>query len=247
VPDEQTGEVRSHRWRCHSWRHAGYCRRARAAQEAERIAEALQPVDTHRVAHVLVTMDRTKQPNASTAYKKLWRMWQSLRQAIHRHYRIDAYVAAVEQHKDGWPHMHIILVGELAVEASIHGEAWATKWLKDYAVRCGFGWFAAVSVARDKHAVAGYIAKLVADEEGYVEAHGALAGELAKTTQLPMQMPWRCRRCGYAANADFANFLEGYTAHVLILAPRSRESKNQAHANSLLEKWRSYQSKLLEV
>jgi hypothetical protein len=93
------------------------------------------------------------------------------------------YAATVEQHKSGWPHLNVMLVGTPELLESIDsGDAYA-RWLIGPAVRAGWGWRLTIERARDADAVAGYLVKLA-----------RTAGELTKSSQLPLDAPRGTRR-----------------------------------------------------
>lgn len=184
------------RYQCRSWRHAGACRRWRASVDYSRIMEALSREEPTSVTFLVLTLkDRSGEPEA--AYAILWRKWQSLRQAINRHWgtKID-YVATVEAHRDGWPHLNIILVDK-AVAADV-GDAHsrAIRWMKVHALHTGWGYMVTWERARDVGAVAHYVLKSV---PGGLERLGK---EVTKVSQIPVNAPPRFRRLRASTRVD---------------------------------------------
>lgn len=97
-------------YRCHSWRHAGECRRWRAHENFARMARPLEETDPAHVLLLVLTFDQRAFAAGLAmvglgnvlrhlsglpahvldveprwyAFRTMWRAWQSLRQAFHR-------------------------------------------------------------------------------------------------------------------------------------------------------------------
>jgi hypothetical protein len=126
------------------------------------------------------------------------RLLKRLRRAYSEPLR--AWIAVVEAHRSGWPHVNFMLYApELAAalrterlrrlddgaterEATLLGGE-----LREHAEACSWGRQSTAEAVKDTSALAGYIVKLAGK-------HDASAGELAKITQAPTNAPQRFRR-----------------------------------------------------
>lgn len=139
------------------------------------------------------------------AFKRVYRVWQLLYKRITRklkEFRWDGrrwvkrpkgdrdrekvlVIAAIEQHSKGWPHLHVAL-RHAVLHSYCTGESarvlWV-RWLKNEAMRCGFGFKGSISAARNRDAIAGYVVKV-----------SAIPGELSKGVQVPVRAPKGFRR-----------------------------------------------------
>ncbi len=195
-------------FKCHSWRHQGDCRRWIAAQNYSRISKALEPKRPRDVLLMVLTLKPSEWRDRWEAFAELSARWRSLLKAITRTYgtrrpdRIDSkgkahkrpnvtpdWVATVEIHKSGWPHMNVVLVSPVLADEK---QARALAWLKRHAVMCGFGPMASLERARSKGKVANYIVKVAGETDS--GAPRATVGEVAKISQLPINAPPHFRR-----------------------------------------------------
>ncbi len=188
-----TGQQKLVCWKCRSWRHQGDCARQVARKDFARIAEAFGRETPESLVYLVLTFDRTKDEGRGltpiTAYRTLVRRWQSLRQWLQRNFGKVGYVATVEQHRTGWPHLNVVVsCGELAkaIRDEDRKNGIAPGWLKGAAVRAGFGYRAWAEAPRDQRELAGYLVKLAHKE--------SLTGEVAKLSQLPIHSPPGTRR-----------------------------------------------------
>lgn len=173
-----TGEITILPFRCRSWRHEGECRRRKGAQDFVRIREALKK----RPAWVYMVLTEKRRGSKREAYKRIWRKWQSLRQWIQRSFKGGKleYIALVEQHKDGWPHVNILVYLPAFVAAAQADWQTLRRKVNKAAIRCGFGLHFWLEPVRSNAAIAGYFVKL--------------CHEVAKITQSPVEAPRRFRR-----------------------------------------------------
>lgn len=180
-------------WKCRSWRHAGDCARQVARKDFARISEAFGREKPESLVYLVLTLDQARDEGsgltAISAYRTLVRRWQTLRQWLDRNFGKVGYVATVEQHRTGWPHLNVVVSCEgfakaIRDEDKKHGIA--PGWLKGAAVRAGFGYRAWAEAPRDPRELAGYIVKLAHRE--------SLTGEVAKLSQLPLASPPGTRR-----------------------------------------------------
>jgi hypothetical protein len=187
---------------CNSWR-CEVCRRHEAAVTFARIKEATHkhPGGTGWVFMVL-TLDRdgfySGRPwvGSDDAYRQLSRQSRNFLARMRRAYDGEPgsdWVAVVEAHRSGWPHMNLLVYAPELAQHLEHDrvarlEAGATPResillggrLLEAATASGWGVQSIAEVAHDKDAVAGYIVKLI--------------GEASKVTQAPTNAPQRFRR-----------------------------------------------------
>lgn len=180
-------------WRCRSWRHQGECARHVARRDFARISEAFDRERPSSLVYLVLTLDQAKDQahgmTPITAYRSLVRRWQSLRQWLQRRFGRVGYVATVEQHRTGWPHLNVVVSCEsfaAAIRTEDRKNGIAPGWLKGAAVRAGFGYRAWAEAPRNAEELAGYLVKLAHRE--------SLMGEVAKLSQLPLASPPGTRR-----------------------------------------------------
>lgn len=195
---------------CNSWR-CEVCRRHEAAVTFARIKEA-----TRREGYVssgwvfiVLTLDRDGYysgkawVDTDTAYRELSRMSRNFLARLRRAFNGapgSSWVAVVEAHRTGWPHMNLLLyapelASELEASRVARIEAGATERqslllsgkLLSAATATGWGTQSTAEVAHSQDAIAGYIVKLAGEAD-------ATNGELAKITQAPTNAPQRFRR-----------------------------------------------------
>ncbi len=191
---------------CNSWR-CEVCRRHEAAVTFARIKQATDPLERDGWVYAVLTLDRNGYysgepwPDVTQAYRALGKMSTRFLRQLRRRYSIgNQWVAVVEAHRSGWPHMNLMiycpeLAAELRAERERRELAGATVRetillggeLLSIATTCGWGRQSTIEAARDTDALAGYIVKLAGN-------HDASVGELAKITQAPTNAPERFRR-----------------------------------------------------
>lgn len=180
-------------WKCRSWRHAGDCARQVARKDFARISEAFSREKPESLVYLVLTLDQSRDEGsgltAISAYRTLVRRWQTLRQWMGRHFGKVGYVATVEQHRTGWPHLNVVVSCEgfaKAIREEDKKNGIAPGWLKGAAVRAGFGYRAWAEAPKNHRELAGYLVKLAHRE--------SLSGEVAKLSQLPLASPPGTRR-----------------------------------------------------
>lgn len=102
----------------------------------------------------------------------------------------NRWVAVVEAHRSGFPHMHWMLYApELAQQLRDSPEPgdFMPPELRSHAAEVGWGPECRMQPSKNTEALAGYMVKLAGEQD-------ALTGELAKMTQLPTMAPIRFRR-----------------------------------------------------
>lgn len=189
--DRASGELAAHRFRCRSWR-CPECRYDVARGDFARILGALEGRTGAGREWLLVTLtfDPRRYRSRWDAYRAGGRCWQRLRYRLARRYGSRSaparirYVQVWEQHRSGWPHVHLALsCPELVQDVRTRGVrgvrfdvradrriplwAWKRDVLDTLATACGFGIVSDVQFPRAKEGgVAGYFAKLSAELVG---------------------------------------------------------------------------------
>lgn len=196
-----TGEEVNAKFKCGSWRHEGECARRRAAQDFARISKALEDYKIQELSFFVLTFDRMKFRNQWDAYKGLVRCWQTFSQALRREFGELAYVSVAEQHRNGWPHLNVVVacknlgarLRDNKQEANAgdgHPLAIYKRGLRDWLItrakRAGFGAMVSVELVRNKKKMADYVVKLASVEN--------VVGEVSKLSQTPVQAPKGFRR-----------------------------------------------------
>jgi hypothetical protein len=215
-------------FRCKSWRHQGSdCQRQRSQQDFARIRVGLSKFTPGATVLMVLTLARPAghwrgdEAQSDQAYRELVELWTALSKDLQREWgevllsdtgepkRFKSgelkrgrprYVATLEAHRDGWPHLNVLMECPALARAAYdytpgqpHGRALpgapsrsgAEKWLRAAAVRAGFGPHATVtrvSVSEHDH-VAGYVTK-------WEKA----SAEVSKLCQFPLNAPPRTRR-----------------------------------------------------
>lgn len=211
--DGVTGELATLRvcFRCLSWRHAGACRARRNAEDFDRVWRALKgegptgAVDPQDVVFLLNTGGGGD--GLAERYRAIWRLSVAFRQRIERRWGKLRYVATVERHRSGEPHVNNILVcPELAGLLRLRehddyppaGRLYrrTVADLKAMAAGVGYGWFVGTpEVARSVQDVAGYVLKLASTNDLPPEViDGRTVGEVVKMSQVPDVAPPHFRR-----------------------------------------------------
>ena len=193
LTNKQTGELVRIPFRCKSWR-CPRCARGVAATDFSRIRDGLLSCDPDELVFLVLTLDKTAEEanglTAKTSYATVQRRWQTLIQRIRRTYGETKVVRTTEQHRNGWPHLNVVLkspgLAESLKDRFKRGARAVTGELRDAVVSAGFGPVAWVDRPRDVTAIAGYVVKLAHRE--------TLVGEVVKLSQLPVMAPFRTRR-----------------------------------------------------
>lgn len=201
-------------YNCSSWR-CPHCARYEASVCFARIKTAFEPLSSDGSVFFVLTLDREgyysrdggRWRNVTEAYRDLGRMSEKFFKRLRRmHKRMgwapfgSKWVATVEAHRTGWPHMNIVLHSpelaeylendRLARERrgfSRRDQILVQDELRACVVGAGWGVQSTAERGRDKDALAGYITKLAG-------LAGSTAGEVAKITQAPTVAPERFRR-----------------------------------------------------
>lgn len=192
---------------CGSWRCDGCAPRAASIAFA-RIREALAPFDARDVVFAVLTLDQLgrysgeRWHSVDDVYRDVSRRTRNFLRRINRWCERlgvegpgSRWVATVEAHRSGWPHLNIVMVAPgLARIIEAHRDAalalggTATQatlmWGEalTHALAAGWGPRSTMDVARSSDAVGGYIVKLA-------KLHDAAVGEIAKLTQRPDVAP----------------------------------------------------------
>jgi len=175
--DKQTGEIVCVRFRCLSWRHAGICRFIRSMRDSARIKVGLENLG-YPLAYLVFTFDPGEWEDAVAAFTGLLPVWKRLHARISHEWGATRYVAMVESHRSGWPHLNVVCSGGLAQGL---GRGWDVKpELERMAVGAGFGRIC--------------YAQPVQNDEGLSRYLGKISMEIGKSSQVPLLAPAGFRR-----------------------------------------------------
>jgi hypothetical protein len=177
----------------------------------------------------VLTLDQRKEKLSPVElYKELSarsrKFLKRLRRQLIREHGPDAdfgsrWVATVEAHRSGVPHLNIIVHSEHLADALDAAKTTQQKynddrfacglrptnetilcdWIGAHATESGWGRMSTGERARDAGALAGYVVKLAGEADKTADAidrgcAGATTGEVVKLSQLPMNAPVRFRR-----------------------------------------------------
>jgi len=209
-PVDRSGVQTRVPYSCGSWR-CPVCRRHEAAVTFARMKEATSRAEYSADGWVfmVLTLDRdgyySGKPwhDVNTGYRELSRMSRNFLARVRRAYGGqpgNAWVAVVEAHKSGWPHVNLLLHSpELARELRAQDETFRSLGagprersllhgsVRESAEATGWGRQSTAEAAQSRDAVSSYIVKLAGQ-------HDASVGEVAKITQAPTNAPVRFRR-----------------------------------------------------
>jgi len=180
--EKEKAKVRA--FKCRSWRHKGECSQWKGAQDFRRIEAALKENPDDWVYSVL-TFDQNEWFNDFHAYKGLYGCWDKLRKRLEREWGSFKYIAVCEKHRNGWPHLNI-LIRNKKLAAACAGTGWKAvrkNWLEPHSIESGFGMRTWIEPVRNSEAMAGYVVKLC-----------NTIGEVTKSNQVPDNAPKNFRR-----------------------------------------------------
>jgi len=229
------------RFRCRSWRHEGDCRRWKGAQDFARIRQGLSARKTGKVYAVLTLDQRKYNGDLWAAYRGLLTRWASLRKRMTRAFGKVEYVCLVEQHRNGFPHLNLIIVNE-RLAAACAGTGWKSVrrgWLEPNAVACGFGFRTWIEPVRDEEAIAGYAVKLLGHQE--------VVDEVSKTLQVPTKAPKHFRRLRASRGflpPPYKN--DEYTGQLIMETVEDLEWLTAIYANSI-RRWEAREDSTLTM
>lgn len=195
----KTGKTVRAPFRCRSWRHAGQCRYLKANADGLRISRALEREEAP-LCFLVLTVDPKDWRDTTSAYIGLQRLFQALIRDVRKDWGPTRYVNVIEQHGSRWPHLNVVLAGDIGLHVSYDAGSWnpddraprggtwqhaPSSWpsrsrLNEIATKAGFGIRIWVEPIRSKRATAMYI--------------GKLSGELSKSNQVPLEAPTHFRR-----------------------------------------------------
>lgn len=211
---KSTGEEWFQRYKCRSWRHLGECSKWKGKQDFVRIKRAIEKLGNNWV-YVVLTFDREK--DLYDAYRGIVFAWDKLRKRLMREYGPIQYITLIEQHKDGYPHINILIHNEKLFEAcnaeyevtplkecfrenslpetgpaAIYGWRWEkVRWWDNAVTGSGFGPIFWLEPMRSSEAISAYFVKLTG------EMAGQMSSELIKNesqSQNPVVAPKHFRR-----------------------------------------------------
>jgi hypothetical protein len=178
----------------------------------EDLTKVTRGVDHRRVVFGVLTLDRdgyySGEPwsDERAAYAALSRMSRLLLKRVNRHCKkmgwepvANRWVATVEAHKSGWPHLQIMMYVPPEWARTLRTRSERQKggtvplegWFGKAAEGSGWGKLGTLERAESADAVYGYLTKTCGQHE---ESVGKVRGELIKLSQLPTNAPVRFRR-----------------------------------------------------
>jgi hypothetical protein len=182
-------------FRCKSWR-CVHCRPFIFRRDFARVCTALE--SRPRWLFVVTTFSPSSwQSGKTSCWRNAWRANQRLRQRLARAVRGKVeYVCTMEQHKSGWPHsnwaIRFDLLDQVEEEDLAEFASKVERLVKDTAPSVGLGHSVYCEVLQGKERASAYFSKL-AGEKDTPGAQDA-AGEISKTSQVPMDAPIGTRR-----------------------------------------------------
>lgn len=143
-PEGEPDKARPCRFRCHSWRHAGECCEWKAAQDYNRIAEAVQ--NGKDWVFCVLTFAQSEWWDWMEQYRLSYRYWSKLRCRLRREYGSIRYIQTWERHKSKGIHVNLLIDNNLLARDCYQSydkrdkkDRWHNDTLRDHAVACGFG------------------------------------------------------------------------------------------------------------
>lgn len=186
---DQPSKKRARRFKCRSWRHEGECRKWKGSQDFVRIREAISSRDTTGWVYIVLTFDQKQWTDKWAAYKGAVKCWDKLRKRMTRAFGKIEYIQTWEQHKNGWPHLNLLVHNDRLATLCSDGGQYKVKngWLEPNAIASGFGMKTWIEPMRDLEAMSGYMTKLA----------NKLTAELTDANvkdQVPLAAPRNFRR-----------------------------------------------------
>jgi hypothetical protein len=145
--------------------------------------------DSSAALFVVLTVDPSRYRDAQAAFEAVSSNTRGFVRRLRRKFGDVEWCQTVEVHRSNWPHVNMILYcAELAELVRELGERVVNdNVLRDVLLASGFGYVAHLSAPRSEEALAGYITKVA-------HKFGAVAGEVAKLSQLPITAPTNYHR-----------------------------------------------------
>lgn len=166
---------------CRTWRHEGPCQRFKGAQDFVRMKEGLFK---HEGWVYMVLTYEDRRGSVANAYRKIGRQFQHFRQWIQRNYAAAGetlqYIALIEQHRDGYPHVNVLVHCRRFVDEALKDWQKLRKRVRRHAMATGFGKVFYLAPMKNQEAMAAYFVKL--------------CGEVSKMSQAPMKAPSKFQR-----------------------------------------------------
>lgn len=210
---------------CNSWR-CEHCAPHEAAVLFRRIEQAFEAYAPEECLFGVLTLNADEHKRGKWSLKEVYQEFSRRMQKLQQRWKYfvrklgfedwkSRWVATIEAHKSGVPHINLVLhCPGLAHRMRLdyehrrelgawHREATLLRGeLLRHALDCGFGPQSTLEVAKNKQALAGYIAKTAKRTndihrnltEWKSPKRCAITGELVKLSQLPVQAPKNFRR-----------------------------------------------------
>ena len=182
----ETGEEFETEYRCGSFR-CRRCGRRRGLNDADDIRAVLEAWEREgqAAAFIVLTFPRRRFREGCWGRMQCWetlpRAWNRLRHRLRRRGLLGAYFTVMEAHRDGWPHVNLVMAGALGEVVKAGRWREVRRILVREAKASGFGFEVWVSREPAGRQLAGYLAKY-----------------LTKPEQVPVQGPVGLHRIRYA-------------------------------------------------
>ena len=112
------------------------------------------------MAYLVLTFNPAEHEGGKAeAYRAIVRCWQKLYQRMTRRWRKAPYVLLVEEHKNEWPHVNVLLGGHVGAEVAASRWRQIRRELKPMVTAAGFGIVLWVDARAGTAALPQYIAK----------------------------------------------------------------------------------------
>lgn len=218
-------------YQCNSRHHVGPCRDTWRRHLYARMTDEASVLMTCALEDAMfwtLTLDeRVRAGGREAANKLLGRLWHALHVEINamcRRWRWPPieYFWIREAHRDGFPHLHLVVVhrefaehlrkrdAELEPHSEVKGSdrTLAPRLWCGWAEDAGFGCRFDAQLIRSRQSLAGYASKVCAEidddkivapiSEAAANDASTIVGELNKGTQVPEILPRHCRSYGYS-------------------------------------------------
>lgn len=149
-------------FRCRSWRHAGGCQRFKGAQDFVRVSEGILSRGD-RWVYLVLTFDQRRESSEWDCYRLGLTRWSKFLDRLEYHHGKIAYVQTWEKHRNGFPHVNVVIHNEQIWNLCQH-DGWRSwrQSLIPHLTETGFGKVVHVEPLRPDtgKGLAGYLTKL---------------------------------------------------------------------------------------
>jgi hypothetical protein len=166
----ETGEEFETPYRCRSFR-CKRCGRSRGLADADDIRAVLEAWEREGLiaAFFVLTFPRRRFHEGCWGRMECWdalaRAWNKLRHRLRRRELLGAYFTVMEAHRDGWPHVNLVMAGPLGEMVMAGRWREVRRILVREAKASGFGFEVWVSQEPAGRQLAGYLSKYLTKPE----------------------------------------------------------------------------------